>query len=263
VRRLAPWLCLFIFNALVPGGLLGQTQPAASKPAAAAQTKSPAAKTGGSLLHPDTLKAKAPDVYEVKFVTTKGDFVLHVTRAWAPQGADRFYNLVKNHFYDGATFFRVLPGFVVQFGLTGSPGVNKAWTDAKIMADPVSQKNTVGYVTYAMSPGDTGSRTTQVFINLADNSRLDKDGFAPFGKVTEGMDVVNQFYSGYGDSTTSHQDEITNQGKAYLEKNFPKLDSIKATTIISPAAASKTSAAKGAAPAAKSGAPAAGEKPKP
>jgi peptidyl-prolyl cis-trans isomerase A (cyclophilin A) len=263
VRRFTIWLCLFIFTALVPSGLLGQTQPAASKPAPAEQQKSSGAKTGASLLHPETLKAKAPDVYEVQFVTTKGNFVIQVTRAWAPLGADRFYNLVKHHFYDGASLFRVLPGFVVQFGLGPNPAVNKAWTDAKIKPDPVLQKNIRGYVTYAMSPGDTGSRTTQVFINLADNSRLDKDGFAPFGKVTEGMAVVNQFYGGYADSPTSHQHEITNEGKAYLEKNFPKLDSIKTATIISPAAAPTAPAAKGMAPAAKSTPPAAGEKPKP
>jgi len=261
VRRFTPLLCLLIFTALVPSGLLGQTQPATSKPAPAAQAKSSGAKTGASLLHPDTLKAKAPDVYEVKFATTKGDFVLQVTRAWAPLGADRFYNLVKYHYYDGATFFRVVPGFVVQFGLTGNPAVNKAWMDANIKDDPVTQSNLPGTTTFAMAGPNT--RTTQVFINFANNARLDSSGFAPFGKVTEGMDVVSQFYGGYGDATTNHQAEITNQGKVYLEKNFPKLDSIKTATIISPAAAPRASAAKGTAPAAKSTAPAAGEKPKP
>jgi peptidyl-prolyl cis-trans isomerase A (cyclophilin A) len=261
VRRFTIWLCLFIFTALVPSGLLGQTQPAASKPAPAEQQKSSGAKTGASLLHPETLKAKAPDVYEVQFVTTKGNFVIQVTRAWAPLGADRFYNLVKYHYYDGAPFFRVVPGFVVQFGLTGSPAVNKAWTDANIKDDPVTQSNVAGTITFAMAGANT--RTTQVFINFANNSRLDGSGFAPFGTVTEGMDVVNQFYSGYGDATTSHQGEITNEGKAYLDKNFPKLDSIKRATIISPAAAPTAPAAKGTAPAAKSTPPAAGEKPKP
>jgi len=261
VRRFTLWLCLFICSALVPSGLLGETPAAASKPAPAAQSKSAGAKSGASLLHPETLKAKAPDVYEVKFVTTKGEFVLQVTRAWAPLGADRFYNLVKYHYYDGATFFRVVPGFVVQFGLTGNPAVNKAWTDANIKDDPVAQSNLPGTITFAMAGPNT--RTTQVFINFANNARLDSSGFAPFGKVTEGMDVVNQFYGGYGDATTSHQAEITNQGKAYLAKNFPKLDSIKTATIISPAAAPSASAAKGTAPAAKSAAPAAGEKPKP
>ena len=261
MRRFTPWLCFFIFTTLVPSGLRGQTQPAASKPAPAAQQKSPAAKPAASLLHPETLKAKAPDVYEVKFVTTKGDFVLQVTRAWAPLGADRFYNLVKYHFYDGAPFFRVVPGFVVQFGLTGNPAVNKAWTDANIKDEPVTQSNVAGTITFAMAGPNT--RTTQVFINFANNSRLDASGFAPFGKVTEGMDVVNLLYGGYADSPTSHQGEITNQGKAYLDKNFPKLDSIKTATITSPAAAPKAPAAKGTAPAAKGAAPAAGEKPKP
>jgi peptidyl-prolyl cis-trans isomerase A (cyclophilin A) len=261
VRRFAPWLCLFIFTALVPSGLPGQAQPAASKPAPAQQQKSTGAKTGASLLHPETLKAKAPDVYEVQFVTTKGNFVIQVTRAWAPLGADRFYNLVKYHYFDGASFFRVVPGFVVQFGLTGSPAVNKAWTDANIKDDPVTQSNVAGTITFAMAGPNT--RTTQVFINFANNSRLDSGGFAPFGKVTDGMDVVTQLYSGYADSPTSHQGEITNEGKAYLDKNFPKLDSIKRATIISPAAAPTAPAAKGTAPAAKSTPPAAGEKPKP
>lgn len=245
MRRCAQLLSLLIFAAILPIALHAQTQPAASKPAPAAQSKAPAAKTGPSLLHPETMKAKAPDVYEVKFTTTKGDFVLEVTRAWAPQGADRFYNLVKNHFYDNATFFRVVPGFVVQFGLTGSPAVNKAWTNANIKDDPVTQKNLPGTITYAMAGPNT--RTTQVFINFSDNSRLDPMGFAPFGKVTSGMDVVNQLYSGYADSPTSHQDEITNQGKAFLDKAFPKLDSIKMATIISPAPAAAGAPAKKAA----------------
>jgi peptidyl-prolyl cis-trans isomerase A (cyclophilin A) len=261
VRRFTPWLCIFIFSSLVPSGLLGQTQPAASKPAPAAQQKSAGAKTGASLLHPESLKAKAPDVYEVKFVTTKGDFVIQVTRAWAPLGADRFYNLVKYRYYDGVSFFRVVPGFVVQFGLTGSPAVNKAWTDAKIKDDPVTQSNLPGTITFAMAGPNT--RTTQVFINFRNNASLDSQGFAPFGKVTDGMDVVNQLYSGYADSPTSHQGEITNQGNAYLEKNFPKLDSIKIATIISPAATTTVPAAKGMAPTAKRTAPAASEKPKP
>jgi peptidyl-prolyl cis-trans isomerase A (cyclophilin A) len=235
MKSFAPWYSMMIVAALLPMGVRGQAQPEASKPAPAAQTKSPTAKSGASLLHPESMKAKAPDVYEVKFATTKGDFVIEVTRAWAPLGADRFYNLVKNHFYDNATFFRVVPGFVIQFGLTGSPAVNKAWTNANIKDDPVIQKNLPGTITYAMAGPNT--RTTQVFINFSDNSRLDSMGFAPFGKVTSGMDVVNQLYGGYADSPTSHQDEITNQGKAYLDKAFPKLDSIKMATIISPAPA--------------------------
>jgi peptidyl-prolyl cis-trans isomerase A (cyclophilin A) len=232
---------MLIFAALLPITLSGQAQPAATKPAPAAQSKAPAPKTGPSLLHPETMKAKAPDVYEVKFTTTKGDFVLEVTRAWAPQGADRFYNLVKNHFYDNASFFRVLPDFVVQFGLTGSPAVNKAWTNATIKDDPVVEKNLPGTITFAMAGPNT--RTTQVFINFKDNSRLDPSGFAPFGKVTSGMDVVKQLYAGYEDAPTKHQDEITNQGKAYLDKTYPKLDSIKMATIVSPAPAAASAPA--------------------
>jgi peptidyl-prolyl cis-trans isomerase A (cyclophilin A) len=206
------------------------SQTAKPKPATAAKSA-----TDPALLTPAKLKAQAPAEYDVKFVTTKGDFVIHVTRAWAPNGADRFYNLVKHHFYDGASFFRFVDGFVVQFGLTGNPAVNKAWNEATIKDDPVKSSNKPGYITFAMAGKDT--RTTQVFINLGDNSRLDGMAFAPFGQVTSGMDVVKSFYSGYADAPTGHQDEITNKGKAYLDANFPKLDSIKTATIVAPAGA--------------------------
>ncbi len=224
-------------------------QAADSKPAAqATKPKSTAvahAGTDPALLHPATLKAQAPAEYDVNFVTTKGDFVVHVTRASAPNGADRFYNLVKHHFYDGATFFRYVDGFVVQFGLTGNPAVNKAWTDANIKDDPVKSSNKPGTVTFAMAGPNT--RTTQIFINLGDNSRLDGMGFAAFGEVTSGMDVIKSFYSGYADAPTSHQGEITNEGKAYLDKNFPKLDSIKTATIVPAAGAAAAPAHKAAA----------------
>lgn len=206
--------------------------------------KAGGAQSGGSkaaLLHPETLKAQAPAEFDAKFTTTKGDFVIHVTRAWAPQGADRFYNLVKNHFYDGTALFRVVSGFVVQFGLGPDPAVNKAWETANIKDDPVKSSNKPGTVTYAMAGANT--RTTQIFINFGDNSRLDGMGFAPFGEVTSGMDVVKAFYSGYADSPTGHQGEITEQGKAYLEKNFPKLDVIK-TAVIAPAAGAAAAPAK-------------------
>lgn len=193
--------------------------------------------TDPALLHPASLTAKAPDVYEVTFVTTKGDFVVQVTRAWAPIGADRFYNLVKHGFFTNVAFFRVVPDFVVQFGLTGDPAVNAAWEKAAIKDEPVTQSNKPGYITYAMSQ-NPNSRTTQVFINLRDNSFLDSKGFGPFGQVTSGMDVVKALYGGYADQPTGHQDEISTQGKAYLDKNFPKLDTIKTATITSPAASS-------------------------
>jgi len=149
-------------------------------------------------------------------------------------GADRFYNLVKHHFYDEAAFFRVVPGFVVQFGLSAHPTVNHAWQHATIKDDPVTQSNKPGTLTFATAGANT--RTTQLFINLGDNARLDSMGFAPFAQVTSGMDVVQKIYSGYGERPD--QGAITKDGNAYLGKNFPNIDSIKAATVISPAAPS-------------------------
>ncbi len=189
--------------------------------------------TKASLLDPASLKEQAPGTYKVKFTTTKGDFVVEVTRAWAPRGADRFYNLVQHHFYDGASFFRVLPGFVAQFGISADPPVSKAWASATIPDDPVTQSNLRGSLTFATSGPNT--RTTQIFINLADNASLDSMGFSPFGKIIEGMEVAEKFYSGYGEGAPQgngpDQGRITNEGKAYLDKNFPSLDSIKTAAI--------------------------------
>jgi len=187
--------------------------------------------TDPALLQPATLKAKAPDVFQVKFATTKGDFVVQVTRAWAPLGADRFYNLVQHGFYNDACFFRIVPNFVVQFGLSGDPAVNKVWQNANIKDDPVTQSNRPGYLVFATAGPNT--RTTQLFINLGNNAGLDGQGFAPFGVVTSGMDVVQKLYSGYGERPDQHA--ITTQGKAYIEKNFPNIDSIETATVISPA----------------------------
>jgi len=191
-----------------------------------------------SLLNPASLRAKAPEVWRTRFTTTKGDVTIEVTRAWAPLGVDRFYNLVKNKFYDGAGFFRVLPGFVAQFGISARPAVSKVWNDAKIPDDPVTQSNLRGYLTFATAGPNT--RTTQIFINLADNPRLDGMGFAPFAKVVEGMDVVDKFYSGYGEGAPTgkgpDQGRITNEGKPYLDRDFPLLDSIKSAVILTAAA---------------------------
>ena len=184
------------------------------------------------LLHPASLNAKAPDTYEVKFTTTKGDFVVRVTRAWAPLGADRFYNLVQHGFFTDAAFFRLVPGFVVQFGLSADPAVNKVWRSANIKDDPVTQSNRPGTLTFATAGPNT--RTTQLFINYGNNASLDGQGFAPFGKVTSGMDVVQKLYSGYGERPD--QGAITMQGKAYIDKNFPNLDRIKSASIVSPPA---------------------------
>jgi len=182
------------------------------------------------LFNPAALNAKAPDVFVVKFATSAGDIVIEAHRAWAPIGADRFYNLAKNGFFDNASFFRVVAGFMAQFGIPADPRVAKVWYNANIKDDPVKQSNGPGFVTFAKTD-QPNTRSTQLFINTGDNSALDKDGFAPFGKVTEGMDVVRKLYSGYGEATTSKQGLIYGQGKAYLDKNYPKLDYIKSTTV--------------------------------
>jgi peptidyl-prolyl cis-trans isomerase A (cyclophilin A) len=197
-----------------------------------------------ALLRPALLTAKAPATYQVKFTTTKGDFVITVTRAWAPLGADRFYNLVRHHFYDNTHFFRVLKGFVDQWGISAYPPVTAAWEHAPIKDDPVVQSNLRGYITYAMSGPNT--RTTQVFINLVDNKRLDGMGFSPFGQITEGMDIVESLYAGYGEGAPEgqgpEQNKIERLGKPYLDKGFDKLDWIKTTMLILPPGAAPAKA---------------------
>lgn len=193
-----------------------------------------ASKYDKALLNPNSLQAKAPAEYTVKFVTTAGDFTVKATRAWAPNGADRFYNLVQNHFYDGAAFFRVLPGFMAQFGMSAYPEVSSAWEQANIQDDPVVQSNRRGTVSFAMAGPNT--RTTQVFINYNDNNSLDQSGFAPFAVVTHGMEVVDKLYYAYGEGAPSgngpDQSQIKYQGRTYLEKQFPKLDVIRSATLV-------------------------------
>jgi peptidyl-prolyl cis-trans isomerase A (cyclophilin A) len=190
------------------------------------------------LMNPAALNEKAPDVFRAKFETTKGTFTIEVTRAWAPLGADRFYNLVKNGFYDNCRFFRVISGFMAQFGINGDPKLSSVWSQASIKDDAVKESNKRGYVSFAMAGPNT--RTTQLFINFADrNSQLDKSGFSPFGKVIDdGMKVVDSLYSDYGEGAPGgngpRQDLCQSQGNAYLEKSFPKLDYIKSAVIIQP-----------------------------
>jgi peptidyl-prolyl cis-trans isomerase A (cyclophilin A) len=212
----------------------------AKKPSTAA--KAPSARTtpyDPALLHPETLRAKAPAEYEVKFVTTAGEFTVKVTRAWAPNGADRFYNLVRHHFYDGAAFFRVLPGFMAQFGLSAYPEVSKVWENATIKDDPIVQSNHRGFMSFATAGPNT--RTTQAFINYGNNEALDKSGFSAFAVVEEGMDVVDKLYNGYGEGAPDGhgpaQDLIGTRGHLYLEKSFPKLDIIRSASLVTAAAA--------------------------
>jgi peptidyl-prolyl cis-trans isomerase A (cyclophilin A) len=235
-----------ISAAPAPARAQAPAQNAAPKSAAAGQgaTTKKAASTvrayDRALLRPTLLKDKAPAQYKVKFVTTRGEFTIDVTRAWAPLGADRFYNLVKHHFYDNASVFRVVPSFVAQFGISAYPAVTMAWKGTDIQDDPVTQSNKKGYITFATAGPNT--RTTQVFIDLQDNARLDRMGFAPFGVVEgDGMKVVEMFYDQYGDNAGPDQPKIEKEGKPYLDKGWPKLDTIKSATLLTsaPAPASK------------------------
>ncbi|MGA3047188.1 MAG: peptidylprolyl isomerase [Terracidiphilus sp.] len=234
----------------------GAAQSAPPKTAAAPASTARKATTPATpaisraLMNPALLKSKAPDIFRTRLTTTKGDFVIEVHRDWSPLGADRFYNLVKNGFYNNAHFFRVVPGFVVQFGLSPSPSVNKVWKDTTIQDDPVKQTNAIGTVTFASRGPNT--RTSQLFINLGDNARLDEMGFSPFGKITEGMGVVEKLYAGYGESPD--QGRIQTEGKPYLDKNFSLLDSIKLARVEGLPAA-RPAARKSVPPAAKSTAP--------
>jgi peptidyl-prolyl cis-trans isomerase A (cyclophilin A) len=186
------------------------------------------------LSNPAALNAQAPPVYKAQFDTSKGTFVVEVHRDWAPRGADRFYNLVSNGFFDNARFFRVISGFMVQFGINGDPGISAKWHDANIKDDPVRQSNQRGFITYATAGPNT--RTTQVFINYGDNRALDSQGFAPFGRVVSGMNVVEALYSGYGEGAPQgagpDQERVQGQGNAYLKSQFPKLDYIKKAAIM-------------------------------
>jgi peptidyl-prolyl cis-trans isomerase A (cyclophilin A) len=176
-----------------------------------------------------------PAKYRVKFETTAGDFVVEVHREWAPIGADRFYELVKSGFYDECKFFRVIQKpepFMVQFGISGDPKVMDKWRDNQIKDDPVRKSNKRGMITFAKT-GRPNSRTTQVFINYGNNSRLDNMGFAPFGEVIgDGMDVVEKLYSDYGGDPSDEQEAIQREGNKFLEKKYPKLDGIKKATLV-------------------------------
>lgn len=259
MRKFATWIFVGLFALVTqaPAQTPAQT-PAKPKPAgtsAGAAGKSAAASPDRTLLRPAMLKEKAPETFQVKFETTRGDFTMDVTRAWAPVGVDRFYNLVKHHYYDNMVVFRAVPGFVVQFGISSYPAVNAAWRSADIQDDPVTQSNKRGYVTYAKT-SEPNSRSTQIFISFKDNSFLDSQGFAPFATVdAAGMKVVEMLYDQYGDQPTGEQDQISRLGKAYLDSKYPKLDVIKHATIVGAAAAATPSkppaaAHKAAAPAA-------------
>jgi len=230
-RRFTPWMTWAIVAVVLLLGTVPGTAIAAGGPEQAGP--SPA------LLHPSKATLTAPDRFKVRLETTKGDIMIEVVREWAPHGADRFYNLVKIGFYDGAVFFRVIRDpepFMAQVGYHADPAVTGAWTTSQIPDDPILQPIDRGTVCFAMSSAPN-SRTTQFFINYRDNSYLRQYGaFAPFGRVVEGMTVADQLYAGYGEGAPSGQGPsqamIQRQGNAYLEANFPKLDAIKRAVLI-------------------------------
>ena len=182
----------------------------------------------------NSVPEEVPESFRVLFETTKGNFTLQVNRQWSPSGAERFFELVKSGFYNDCRFFRVLPGFIVQWGINGDPKVQRNWVNAYLPDDPVRVSNHRGTISFAK--GGPNSRTTQVFINLADNSRLDESGFSPFGQVIEGLDVVEKLYSSYGEGAPKgsgpRQDMIQLEGNEYLTREFSQLDYIKKATFV-------------------------------
>jgi peptidyl-prolyl cis-trans isomerase A (cyclophilin A) len=200
----------------------GEEQPADAKP-------------NPALRDPKLATEKAPDIFQVKMQTTAGDFVIEVHRDWAPNGADRFHNLVKIGYYDDMAFFRVIKGFMAQAGFHADPAISNVWLNSRIQDDPVTQSNKPGMVTFAMS-GQPNSRSAQFFINYGDNSYLDDSGFAPFGKVVDGMDTVNSLYGGYGEGAPRgkgpSQAMAFRQGNDYFKAQFPKLDYITTASIV-------------------------------
>jgi len=191
------------------------------------------------LKDPAQLNERAPDQFRARFDTSKGVFVIAVTREWAPLAADRFYNLVKNGFYNDSRFFRVLSGFMVQWGLHADGSVQSAWRTANLKDEPAKKSNTRGFVSFTRESSPNSSYT-MIFINYKDNSYLDADGFAPFGEVVSGMDVADQLYSGYGRQNVPDQRRIVRDGNAYLAAEYPMLDYVKTATIEAGAASAKT-----------------------
>jgi peptidyl-prolyl cis-trans isomerase A (cyclophilin A) len=212
------------------------TQPAAADTNSAAPTPAPAAMAPATtgFDDPSKLTAQAPENFKAVFTTTKGNFTVEVTRSLAPNGADRFYNLVRSGYFTDIAFFRVIPGFMCQFGIDGDPNVSAKWRDANIQDDPVKGSNTRGTITFATAGPNT--RTTQLFINFGNNAALDGQGFAPFGTVVDGMDVVDKIDGEYGDGAPSgngpDQQRIQTEGNTYLKQGFPNLDYIKSATIV-------------------------------
>jgi peptidyl-prolyl cis-trans isomerase A (cyclophilin A) len=222
-RKHAPAL-LALLALQIPVACKDKTPPV-PPPEAAAPTPLPP---------PPPTDAASPESFRVKFETTKGNFTVEVTRAWAPRGADRFHRLVKEGYFKDIRFFRVLPGFMAQFGLSGNPALNARMDGLRIPDDPVTQSNKRGMLTFATAGPNT--RSNQFFINYGNNASLDSQGFSPFGRVVDGMTVVDAIYGEYGEGAPNgpgpSQDSIATKGNEYLQRAFPKLDYIKSATIV-------------------------------
>lgn len=220
--KCTPALLAFLALELIPVACKEKTPPVPPSEAAVPTTAPPQADPA------------SPDSFRVKFATTKGDFTVDVFRAWAPKGADRFFRLVTEGYFKDVRFFRVLPGFMAQFGLSGNPALNAKMDTLRIADDPVTQSNKRGMLTFATAGPNT--RSNQFFINYKDNAMLDAQGFAPFGRVVDGMKAVDAMYSGYGEGAPNgagpDQESIRNKGNEYLQRTFPKLDYIKSATLV-------------------------------
>lgn len=234
LRRASLALAAFVLAAAAAGGLAGAGPPAA-KPAGtekkAAPATQPAAAAAPGLRDPASLQAKAPATFRARFETSKGTFVVEAIRDWAPARVDRFYNLVKSGFFGEVRFFRVVPGFLVQFGIHGDPAIANAWLRAPMSDEPVKQSNKRGTLAYVRGSAPN-SCTTQLFIQLKDNTSLDGQGVAPFARVVEGMEVVDALNSKHGERLTGLQREIYEGGNAFLAARAPDLDYIKKATIV-------------------------------
>jgi len=229
------WICLAAIAAGATLFLCRSTDGNQPSDNQRAETQEKAASVSPGLLDPAKLTAKAPETFQAQFDTTKGKFTIEVTRALAPNGADRFFNLVRSGYFTDVAFFRVVPGFMCQFGIHGNPNVSAKWREAAIPDDPVKGSNTRGTITFATAGPNT--RTTQLFINFGNNVNLDGMGFSPFGKVIEGMDVVDKINGEYGDGPPygagPNQGRVQDEGNAYLKKDFPNMDYIKSASIVS------------------------------
>lgn len=229
------WMIIAPLLAAACGGSKQETPNATTTTVSAAAPESSAARVG-DFRNPASaeMKAHAPATFRVKFETSRGDVVIEVHRDWAPIGADRFYVLARSGYFDGVRFFRVLPGFVAQFGMHGDPAVAAAWFDQRLADDPVKHSNSRGTLTFATAGPNT--RTTQLFINYGNNAMLDGQGFSPFGEVVQGMEVVDAFYSGYGEGAPRgrgpDQGRIRSEGNVYLERDFPQLDYVKRVEVL-------------------------------